>query len=397
MENKKLHIAYLGFSGFPIGFAEVQKIKLVSKSLIQTGCEVIVINRKGVRPENTENISSEGHIEGVHYIYTSGIYYQSNSFLKRNWFKIVGAIMEVVLLTKLANKDKLDAAIISSKNFPLVSFYWLLSKLLNFKLLLFYVEHVRGIKEEQKTIGISSLFFDKYVFNFVDAVAPISDFLVQTIRKNHSKIPILKVPVLCDFQWFEGVSTQENGDNYFLFCLAYNKELVDFTLKSFHKIENLAGFKLYLVVSGGSTDMQNLRRSVDSCPLASEIVILSKLPYEKLVSLYMSAKGLLIPLRPTIRDIARFPHKIGEYTASGNPIITTNIGEIKNYFTDMENALVAETYNINEFAEKLQFVINNPEKSLKIGINGKKIGLANFDYLVYGNKIKLLLQSLRSQ
>ena len=120
------------------------------------------------------------------------------------------------------------------------------------------------------------------------------------------------------------------------------------------------------------------------------------MPDKSLAELYVNAVGMLIPLRPTIQDEARFPHKIGEYCASGNPIITTNYGEIKSYFVDGKSALIAEHYDVQEFADKMLYVISNPEKANEIGENGKRVGLINFNYEDCGKKIKKLILSLKN-
>jgi glycosyltransferase involved in cell wall biosynthesis len=92
-------------------------------------------------------------------------------------------------------------------------------------------------------------------------------------------------------------------------------------------------------------------------------------------------------MRPTLQDAARFPHKIGEYLAAGNPIITTNFGEIVHYFQNEETALIAEEYDVSQYADKMLFVLNNPEKAKEIGLKGKEMGLREFDYLQYGPRL----------
>ena len=111
-----------------------------------------------------------------------------------------------------------------------------------------------------------------------------------------------------------------------------------------------------------------------------KIKTFTKLSQKDLFTYYKNAKALLIPLRPTFQDIARFPHKTGEYLASENPVISTNYGEVKNYFTDMENMLLAESYDVNLFAEKMQFVIDHPVESKKIGLAGMGMAAKLFDY-----------------
>lgn len=116
-----------------------------------------------------------------------------------------------------------------------------------------------------------------------------------------------------------------------------------------------------------------------------------------MTELYKNACGLLIPLRPTVQDRARFPHKIGEYVASGNPVVTTNYGEITKYFKDGESALIARNYDIAEFSRKMEFIISNPEKAQEIGWKGKQVGLDNFDYKQYGHRIKEFIDSITTQ
>jgi glycosyltransferase involved in cell wall biosynthesis len=102
----------------------------------------------------------------------------------------------------------------------------------------------------------------------------------------------------------------------------------------------------------------------------------------------------LIPLRPIVQDIARFPHKIGEYLASGNPVISTNYGEVKYYFKDNENMLIADTYDINLFAEKMQYALDNIEAVKTVGNNGKYMALKNFNYKEYANKLDGFMDEL---
>ena len=54
-----------------------------------------------------------------------------------------------------------------------------------------------------------------------------------------------------------------------------------------------------------------------------------------------AAHGLLIPLFDDVRSTARFPTKIGEYLASGRPIVTTAVGEMPRYFEDGVTAFIS--------------------------------------------------------
>ncbi len=112
---------------------------------------------------------------------------------------------------------------------------------------------------------------------------------------------------------------------------------------------------------------------------------------------YCEAKALLIPLRPTLQDTARFPHKIGEYLASGNPIITTNYGEVKHHFRQGETAFIAEEYKVAAYAEQMQLILNQPEMAKAVGKKGKEYGLAQFDCTVHGMRMLTFFQELSGE
>ena len=154
------------------------------------------------------------------------------------------------------------------------------------------------------------------------------------------------------------------------FCLLRNKDVF-----------------LYLVVNGNKEQKDELERYLDICSQRNKIKIFSNIDQDTLDAYYKNATGLLIPLRPTIQDEARFPHKIGEYLASGNPVVSTNYGEVKHYFTDGENMLIAESYDPKLFAGKMQFILDNNPEAKRIGQNGRNMSLKNFDYRLYGERI----------
>ena len=387
--NKNIeHIVYLGGFGFPVGLAEIQKIKLVSKSLIAAGARVLVICRYGVhkRKKGIE-IQKSGSYGQIRYVHTSGTPFRPKSFLKRNFLKMYGVIGEIALLMKLSFKKQLDVAIISSKRFDSILLYFLLSKLLGFKTVLNFAEFNSALSREKgKKTGFNDYLFERYAFGLVDGVIPISEFLENMVKEKSPLKPCIKIPALCDFSKFNP-DQKKPVEPYFLFCGLLNRELIEFILEAFDRIDGDTPYYLYLVVNGSKEGLALLQQEIAHRKKADLIKTFKELPYRELVDLYLNAKGLLIPLRPVPRDIARFPHKIGEYSASSNPIITTNVGEIVHFFEDDKNAYVAASYDIEAYSKKMEMVVKDPEKAKLIGQNGWKLGNEHFNYLRYGDKL----------
>jgi glycosyltransferase involved in cell wall biosynthesis len=100
---------------------------------------------------------------------------------------------------------------------------------------------------------------------------------------------------------------------------------------------------------------------------------------------------LLLPLRNTIQDKARFPFKISEYLASGRPIITSDVGVISEYFIDNENALICIPDDIDSFVEKLNYVIFNSYAANEIGNKGYLLGKNYFNKDCYNSDLLNLI------
>ncbi|MDV7401524.1 glycosyltransferase, partial [Arthrospira platensis SPKY1] len=88
----------------------------------------------------------------------------------------------------------------------------------------------------------------------------------------------------------------------------------------------------------------------------------------------------------------------GEYLAAGRPVITTAYGEILRYdFVDGETALVADSYDEENFARKMQFVADHPEKAGEIGRRGREMGLTHFDFRKVGRQLYDFLGELQER
>jgi len=388
--DKKLHVIYLGEIGFPFGLASIQKMTLISKALISEGAKVTIINRKGVfDPDKPIDLPLEGEFEGIHYKYTSGTIYKPKKFLARNIQKLKGLIGEFNYIRTLHKKGELDAGIISCYDFGQVLLYRLYSWLLGFPVVYNYVEmasaieHRRGIAKK-----INDYLFERLLVGSMAGALPISQVLIDNYKKIAPGKSYLKIPILSDFEKFD-IPKKEPEHTHFLYCGALDyKEVIDFVLKAYDELPTGIDIHLYLVLGGGSkATYERLLEDISKMKKSSMVKVILNVPHAQIPEYYSQATALLIPMRPTLQDAARFPHKIAEYVASGNPMISVNYGEVAQYFKDGETALVADDYKATQFAEKMKFVIDHPEESKVIGEKGKKLGLQEFNHLNYGPRL----------
>lgn len=394
--EKPMHIVQVGAFGFPYGLAAIEKIRLLGRSLLEAGAEVSVISRKGVfDPLKGPHIPVSGEFEGIQYYYASGSIYRPSGFWQRNWLKLRGWWGEAKLLRKFSKEKRLDAIIVHSMNFAPVFFYWLLSRMYRFKWLYLLVEHNSTTTSRQTPLfKISDVFLENIGLRMADGVLPISQYLTKLLLEKAPGKPHFKIPVLTEFSRFTREKSTDR-ETFFLYCGSVSYlEIIFFVLDAFDRLTTSHHVKLYLVIGGEEDGKTATEKRISQLDSRDRIRTFSNLPYDQLVQLYIDAIGLLIPLRPTLQDEARFPHKIGEYLASGNPLITTRIGEVPFYFKDNENALVTSHYRVEEYVQKMQFILDHPERARQIGLAGRKTGLENFDYRQYGPPLLTFIKGL---
>jgi glycosyltransferase involved in cell wall biosynthesis len=398
MPHTSLHVAFCGLSGFPVSTAaSVNKMTAMARGLAEAGCEVSIINRKGViDPKRGLEDRPEGEHQGLRYYTAGGTLLRPKGFAKRNFLKVFGMFQEVALLMRLKRQRGLDVVVLDTPYLGVIMLYWLLRFLLGYKLVYQYVEMRSEIRKPGK--GRLEQWrheqIDHRVIKWFDGVLPISSVLQEWVEKRKPDMPILRVPVLADYHQF-ALDKRPEREPYYLYCgsSAYF-EVIFFILEAFEALPSTNQVKLYLIIRGPQDKQEKVLARIAASPRHADIEVFSNLPYEELAHKYVDALGLLIPLRPTKQDAARFPYKVSEYLATGNPVVTTNYGELRDYFRDGENGLVAEVYELAQYVEKLQYIVDHPAEAAAIGQAGYEMGIEHFHYARIGKRFCQYLAQL---
>ena len=384
---KKKHLAFCGYNVFPLGYAQTQRLLLIAKGLNEQNCSITVLCTYGTYAETKSNIKSKGQYEGVNYIYCSGLSYRPNSFILRNFKKAFGFLFEFLFLFKYRISGKLNYIYISTNYFSNILYYSIISKVLFVPSVIDNTEFWSASKK--KNFGIGAKLYDYLSPLLFNKVICISDYLYNHTMKTKNISNVVKIPAIVDFSKFD-ISKKNIADDKktILFCGSVTYyPIIDFTISAY-ELANVNSTKLIIVASNGrESDFKKLNERINISPKAKFIQLKSDIEYNDLIRLYINSCALLIPLRPTVQDIARFPHKLGEYTASKSIIITTKNGEIPNYFEDMKNALVSDEYNTIQYGAKIEYAVNNYNLLNDMREASYQTGLKYFDYKLNGLRI----------
>ena len=395
--DNTLHVMYLGLNEFPFGLAETQRARLIALGLVETGCTVTVVSRcwSAEDWDEASGLPAEGFSGGIGYINTSGALTRPGSWVERKVRRLGGLLGEAGLVLRRGLTGRLDAAILSTGSYWRILYYWMLSRIAGFAIVLNKVEqHTSMIRNPNAFKRASAFLLDHHAPKLADGVIPISGFLADQTRQIAPGKPLLKVPILVDRSRFDGL-VRSPECIYFLFAgyLAY-LGIVRFILRAFDSCRSERVAYLYLVVNGSAEEFAQLHAEVASCGKKEFVKIFSKLTDRELSQLYMNAYALLIPLRPTVQDIARFPHKIGEYCASGRPMVTTNVGEVRDYFKNRETAFVVQNYDEQEYARAIEEVLEDPALADRVGGEAMRLAGETFHYQAYGRQVRDFIEHL---
>lgn len=386
---KRKHIVHLGITGFPFGSAAVNHSIFIAKSMADLGCDILFINNKAIHGKNIPvKLHKYGDVENMHYCYTTLSPYKQSNFLIRNFDKVYGRVHELFLLISLRLQGKLHGAMVylPTNSFFSLLIYWLLFSVLRVPIALTQTEFFSGFTNHATALQkLSDVLFDRYSYYFVNGYLLISEFLIEKVFQGRPQKPYVKVPPLVDPAIFNNLPTEKQKGFVFCASIAYF-EVIEFAISAFEELDN-SEYTLTLIVNGSEAALQQLHSRIAKSSKKNLLIHKSNLPYNELLTLYKTAAALLIPLRNTVQDSARFPQKIAEYTASGSVIITTNFGEIQYLFKDKVNALVADTYDATAIARKMEYVIEHPDEVAGIAAKASEICTHNFDYRAYGPKL----------
>jgi glycosyltransferase involved in cell wall biosynthesis len=391
---------YLGLDDFPFGLAQTQKVRLVSRALLHEGCKVTVLSRwwSVWKWKEVPSFPAEGEYEGIHYIHACGHVHRPQGWFYRKIVRLRGLGRELSTIVRLRRSGLLDIVILSSWSSPRVLYYVLLSRILGFPLIMHLVEYYASYTANGSWKDkLNARLLDQASMRLVDGVLPISTFLINRVERHAPGLPWLRDPGLVDLKRYDGLR-RKPSNRYFAFCgyLGY-MEVIRFCLHAFEQAKTEPDVELHLVVNGAKEDFERLEDEMRNLKKADRVVTYSGISDREVSKIYINAYALLIPLRPTDQDRARFPHKIGEYCGSGRPIITTDVGEVACRFTHGVNAYVTQNYDLAEYAAAIEECLADPARADAVGAAGRKLAEGTNHFTCFGPLLKRFVLNIAAR
>jgi glycosyltransferase involved in cell wall biosynthesis len=394
MQNK-LHIGVLtGRTPYPNGMAATQRIHLMARAMAEAGAtlNVWVDGLDECSEERNPDIKSVK--DGIPFEYLLGKTQAGKSKLQRVWDRLCLASVARQRISKEVSINCLDGlyfytSILKPEFERIIVRNSLRSR--NIPVVLDLCEAPWSLNQQQSFVNkrVSPLWG-------VDGAICISRFLEDWIQQENIRtsrhVRQLYVPILTDTNEIVPAYLPPRTKTVLFAGSPVYNETISFLLSAMEivwaKHDNCK-----LVITGGATESA-LGHTVKGN--GKKILYTGFVERSVLLREYSEAAVLVIPLFDDVRSNARFPTKLGEYLASGRPVVTNRVGEIAHFLKDGVSASVINPGDIQAFGEAICFLLSNPDRAKSIGLNGRQVAEKYFHYSNYGVKLCEFFISLSS-
>jgi len=133
---------------------------------------------------------------------------------------------------------------------------------------------------------------------------------------------------------------------------------------------------LFLIVGNTNLDREYANKVIEYAKQRNlKVRFTGFVPYEDLRALYSACDVFVLP---SLEE--GFGVVLTEALASGKPLVGSNVGGIPAQIKDGWNGFLVEPGNEKQLAEKIRYLIDNPEEREKMGKNSRKLAREEFDW-----------------
>ncbi len=387
--------------GFPYGAGASSRVHAYAKGLLANGAQVTVLclepSESSDEPLNT---AAAGTYDGVDFRYTYGRTTRPAERWRRLWLKATkwGRFLWAVE-TSAARGSGLDAMIVYSR-----SLYWMaLCKLACRRHGALFIHEDCELPFVWSTVDRRALLrrwlYEHVVFHWFDGCLAISGFLEDYCRRHlQPGGRVLSVPILIDVAAFQAAAGGPPVDDSIVYC-GYSTNPEVFALVEALAVISDGSPELRLKVVGGTLRPQllpDLWAHALRLGVADRLELVGDVKRDELPPILSAARLLALPRPDTPVSRAGLPTKLGEYLATGRPVVVSAVGDIPRYLRNGIDAFLVQPGDVSAFAERLLHVVSHEAEANQVGRAGSETARERFDPAVHGRRIIDFIAELRA-
>lgn len=398
----------LAVGDFPDGGATSMRLRYMAQAIHQGGVGIeVALLQPTTKKAIPGNECTEGVLQGVPYRYLSGRTVRPGSVLGAVWDTLagIGAFIRLALLTR----TKPAFVIFYTPTFWKMVVPMLAAKVRGIPIFIEACEVWSTIPKEdlksltRRAVASGDRWLERWIPRMARGVIPISHnianfYVAQGVQEDR----LFLLPILVDMELYRQRSDAEikslKSIDYFLSSGSFGeKDGLAFMVEAFECVAD--EFPEIRLVFTGNVDEKTKEETLGllkSARLRDRIVFTGFISRDQLVWAYQNARALLCCRSNSLYANYGFPTKLGEYLASGSPVIATKVGDVDHYLEDGKNAYLAVAEDSGAIAECMRMTLRNRNAAVQIGLEGQRVAERHFCYPVYSPGITEFLRSLSS-
>jgi len=257
------------------------------------------------------------------------------------------------------------------------------------------MKNSRSLYHLIKVVGIRCL--KRHVKHLTSGIVVISSHLEKKYRGlTNFKRPIHYRPISVDFSFFGAPSIPFGGMVTLFYAGSFGKKDGLFILlDAFDRIATQRA-NVRLVLTGKAKDdvMRQILSRITSSPFKNRIDYKGYLDDEAYYDVLNSAD---IPCMTRIDSPfaqAGFPFKLGEFLATGKPVIASRVSDIAGMLKDGKDVMLVNPGDPNGIVHAVEYLIDNPDKAIAMGERGQEAARRLFDLRLQGHALQAFLRGL---
>ena len=333
------------------------------------------------------------YLKGYNYSFTSLSNSQKIGFIKMIYLYLKGYFKLIFYLYRTNKYTKIDVLFIPNVHPVIPILLRPIALSLNIKMI--HERNEYPFYNIKKNIfrKIEYPLYMKVTLRCFDGMVVISDELKRYFQsKMKKRIKIKVVPIIIEPERFNIKNSNfKINEDYIAYCgyMWGDKDGIPILIESFSKIvRKFKDLKLLLVGdTSNEVEYGKLKEKIKNLNIEKNVKFTGIVSRDD-IPLYLNNAKMLVLSRPNnLQAKGGFPTKLGEYLATGKPVVVTDVGEISNYLIDGYNAYIAQPDSIDSFADKMEYVLKNSEKSKLVGEQGKHLAMEDFNYIYQSERL----------
>lgn len=373
-----MNFVFVSTGSYPDIHAAAIRQSVLAKGLVELGHSVRFLV---LTPQDHWNGEKIINYYGVQFEEMNS-YTGSNKILRHyNFLKALSATKKI--LKQLSRDKKIDALVIFSMlSVHTIPMDFLIKKAKSFGIKVFHERtELPYVFDSGKRM--LNVYLHKMLPRF-DGIFLISDKLVGYIKQFNPAVQ--KLLTVVDLSFFSTSAPSPYPFPYVGYCgtIGGNKDGVPVLIEAFAQItEQFPNLRLVLV--GNNTNKAAIKETTDAIERyqLTEKVVFTGLVEREMMPVILCNASILVVAKPNNElNSGNFPIKIGEYLATGVPVVVTSVGEIPLFVKDGQTGYLSEPDSATAFAAKMKEALADPVRSKAIGQAGKNVATSLFDYKI---------------